>query len=359
MVTGNQFRKCDGILVVGGGSFGTSMASLLATKFHKKNIKVVLKVRSKDTYEALKLGKNEAYLSGMTLQKEIIPVLNWAQVLEEFPDGPSVIVSGLPSNAIKEFFTENWNYFHQLFKKNIPLVCLSKGIDVETLHLPDDIYSEIFPGFEHLFTYLSGPSFASEIVAQQITCVSIAGKSRSTLLYVTDFLQTSYFRPFPTYDIKGVLLGGALKNVLAIAGGILEGLGYNHNTRAAMISRGIEEMLRFGIVFNARPETFYGLSGMGDLILTTTGEGSRNKKFGIEISQGKSANEILANHRHVVEGYKTALAAHKMIKLYEIRAQLFNSVYKILYENVSPKMMVSEMMKTPIKFGDSYLDFSL
>jgi len=165
-------------------------------------------------------------------------------------------------------------------------------------------------------------------------------------------LQTDFFKCFPTYDVKGVLLGGALKNVLAIAGGIIEGLGYNHNTRAALITRGIVEMLRFGVVFNARPETFYGFSGMGDLILTTTGEISRNKSFGIEIAKGHRPAEIIQRSRSVVEGYKTAKAAYGLSQKYDIRAMLFTGVYKVLYEEADAKDLMKGMMTLPAKFQD-------
>ena len=162
---------------------------------------------------------------------------------------------------------------------------------------------------------------------KQITLASLAGRSKAVLVRVADMLSCPYFKVFLAYDIKGVLLGGALKNILAIAGGVIEGLGYNHNTRAAMITRGIAEMLRFGKVFNARHETFYGLSGMGDLILTTTGDLSRNKTFGMELA-GK-AKEIIESQRSVVEGYKTALAL-RLTEKYEIRARIFNGIYEAL-----------------------------
>ena len=175
----------------------------------------------------------------------------------------------------------------------MPVVCLSKGIDPDTLELPDDLYFELFPRYKELFTFLSGPSFASEIMDKQITLASLAGRSKPVLIRVADMLSCAYFKVFLAYDIKGVLLGGALKNILAIAGGVIEGLGYNHNTRAAMITRGIAEMLRFGKVFNARPETFYGLSGMGDLILTTTSDLSRNKTFGMELPREEKQKRLL------------------------------------------------------------------
>ena len=184
----------------------------------------------------------------------------------------------------------------------------------------------------------------------QITLVTVAGRSKKVLENVISMTNTTYFKALASYDVKGVLLGGALKNILAIAGGVIEGLGYNYNTRAAMITRGIAEMLRFGAIYNARPETFYGLSGMGDLILTTTGDLSRNKTFGLELAKGRKASEIIGSQRNVVEGYKTAKAVHFISERYDIRAQIFNGVYEVLYENKDPKEVISMLMASPTKF---------
>jgi glycerol-3-phosphate dehydrogenase (NAD(P)+) len=165
-------------------------------------------------------------------------------------------------------------------------------------------------------------------------------------------LATDFFKALPTTDVKGVLLGGSLKNVIAIAGGIMEGLGYNHNTRAALITRGITEMLRFGSFFGARPETFYGLSGMGDLILTTTGELSRNKSFGIEIAKGRKAEEIIKSTKSVVEGYKTTKAAYLLANKMKIRARIFSGIYEVLYNNHNPAEVIQGLMMLPAKFED-------
>jgi glycerol-3-phosphate dehydrogenase (NAD(P)+) len=163
-------------------------------------------------------------------------------------------------------------------------------------------------------------------------------------------MQTPYFKTLPSYDVKGVLLGGALKNLLAIGGGIVEGLGFNHNTTAAMITYGINEMLRYGVVYNARPETFYGLSGMGDLILTVTGHFSRNKSFGIEISKGRKPEDIIKSQRTTVEGYKTTKAAYLIAEKYQIRARVTKILYGVLYENKDPLKEIHELMLVPSRF---------
>lgn len=333
-------------LVIGAGAFGTAMAQVLASNFEK----VILKVRSEDVYLAIKKGENSVYLPGLKIATNVDVALSWDQVNPIDDSNIELIVSALPTSGISEFFQENYDRFLAYLIKGIPLLSLTKGIDPVTLELSDDLFFDTYPHFKENFCFLSGPSFAHEIMQEQITLVTIAGRSKKVLENVIAMVNTTYFKALASYDIKGVLLGGALKNILAIAGGVIEGLGYNHNTRAAMITRGIAEMLRFGAVYNARPETFYGLSGMGDLILTTTGDLSRNKTFGLELAKGRAASEIISSQRNVVEGYKTAKAVHFISERYDIRAQIFNGVYEVLYENHPPKEVITKIMRSPSKF---------
>lgn len=333
-------------LVIGAGAFGTAVAQALSLNFEK----VILKVRSKDVYEAIKKGENSVYLPGLKLAPNLDAALSWQEVDAHNADDIELIVSALPTAGIAEYFKENRERFESYLNKQIPVVSLSKGIDSETLEMPDDLFYDAFPKHKDLICFLSGPSFAHEIMQEQITLVTIAGRSKKVLEEVINMVYTPYFKAFASYDVKGVLLGGALKNILAIAGGVIEGLGYNHNTRAAMITRGIAEMLRFGAVFNARPETFYGLSGMGDLILTTTGDLSRNKSFGLEIAKGRKPEDIIRSQRTVVEGYKTAKAVHLISQRDEIRAPIFEGVYQVLYENQPPKDVIMKLMASPSRF---------
>ena len=333
-------------LVIGAGAFGTAMAQVLSNNFDK----VILKVRSEDIYQAIKLGENKIYLPGLKIAGNIDAALNWDEV-DKYPiEDIELIVSALPTSGISEYFKDNYDRFLAYLLRQIPIVSLSKGIDPETLELSDDLFFDTYPLFKEHFCFLSGPSFAHEIMQNQITLVTLAGKSKIVLEKVIPMMNTDYFKVLASYDIKGVLLGGALKNILAIAGGIIEGLGYNHNTRAAMITRGIAEMLRFGKVYNARPETFYGMSGMGDLILTTTGDLSRNKSFGLEIAKGRKPEEIILSQRSVVEGYKTTKAAHYICQKYDIRAQIFTGVYEVLFENYEPSSVIKKIMKSPSRF---------
>jgi len=332
-------------LVIGAGAFGTAMAQVLSQNFDK----VILKVRSQDIYDAIKGGENSIYLPGLKIASNIDAALTWDEV-DSIPGNIELIVSALPTAGISEYFNENYDRFLSYLMRKIPVVSLSKGIDPNTLELSDDLFFDMYPHFKDYFCFLSGPSFAHEIMQEQITLVTLAGRSKKVLEEVSQMMNTNSFKVLASYDIKGVLLGGALKNILAIAGGVIEGLGYNHNTRAAMITRGIAEMLRFGAVYNARPETFYGLSGMGDLILTTTGDLSRNKTFGLELAKGRKAEEIIRSQRSVVEGYKTAKAAHFISEQFDIRAQIFNGVYGVLYNDLDPREVITKLMRSPGRF---------
>lgn len=331
-------------LVLAGGAFGTAIGFVLAQNFER----VVILVRSREIYDAINSGENPAYLPGQKLPTSIRAALTFEEVGKDV----ELIVSGLPMSAIEDFNIRHQIELRSYLDKDIPLVNLAKGIDHETLKLPDELFKDHFEKYRSQLMYLSGPSFAKEIIDKQITVVSLAGEDREKLLLACDMLGTAFFKCEPTTDVKGVLLGGSLKNVIAIAGGIMEGLGYNHNTRAALITRGIVEMLRFGSVFGARPETFYGPSGMGDLILTTTGELSRNKSFGIEIAKGRKPEEIIASTKSVVEGYKTTKAAYFLAEKMKIRARIFSGLYEVLYLGAHPRDQIQQLMMLPPKFDD-------
>ena len=335
-------------LILAGGAFGTSIAFVLAHNFER----VIIMVRSKEIYDEINSGENSTYLPGQKLPTTIRAALSWDEVKALTTDKVELIVSGLPMSAIEDFCAKNEKELKEYFETGIPLVSLAKGIDHETLKLPDELFKTHFGIYRSQLMYLSGPSFAKEIVDKQITIVSLAGEDKDKLLLACEMLGTDFFKALPTTDVKGVLLGGALKNVIAIAGGIMEGLGYNHNTRAALITRGIIEMLRFGTYFGAKAETFYGPSGMGDLILTTTGELSRNKSFGIEIAKGRKAEDIIRATKSVVEGYKTTKAAYLLAQKLDIRARIFSGLYEVLYHNVDPREVAREMMMLPPKFDE-------
>ncbi len=321
-------------LVIGGGAFGTSIADVLSRNFDQ----VLVHVRSPELYQDIQQGENTRYLPGHKLASSIQATLDWKGV-----ENVEFVVLGLPTKALAGFIKEHHKVLTKLLNLKIPCVCLAKGLEGDSLL--DDLLAKLLPEHQSQLCFLSGPSFAQEIAEQQITLVSLAGTSEEVLKQAAAMLRTNYFKAIPTLDVKGVLLGGALKNMLAIAAGILEGLGYNHNTRAALLTQGIEEMLKLGKVFGAQPETFYGLSGMGDLILTTTGGLSRNYSFGIELASGKKAEDILKSSRGVVEGYRTTQSVHHLIKKHNLDCWILSGLYEVLYEDKDPKIVLSKLLK--------------
>ncbi|MBP9674501.1 MAG: NAD(P)-dependent glycerol-3-phosphate dehydrogenase [Bacteriovoracaceae bacterium] len=338
--------KFETACVIGAGSFGTSIASVLSNNFKK----VILKVRHQEVYADLLKGENKRYLLGHKLSSNIVPAMSFDEV-EEKKEGPiDLLVCALPTATIEAYLKKNEEYLLTYLQAGIPFVSLAKGIDPLRMCLSDELYLSVLKKYEKQMCYLSGPSFAQEIVEEQITLVSLAGEDKDILQKAASMFRTNYFKTIPTEDVKGVLLGGALKNVLAIAAGIIEGLGYSHNTRAALLTKGIEEMLLLGTTFGAKKETFYGLSGIGDLILTTTGGLSRNYNFGIEIGKGKSANALLKEMRGVVEGYRTTEAVYNISQKYALETRIFHGVYEVLYKDKSPKIAISQLLKLIPKF---------
>lgn len=335
-------------VVLGGGAFGSAIAFVLAQNFSQ----VIVLVRSQNIYDEINAGHNPTYLPGHKLSANIKAAMSWEEIDNLKQGRVEVIVSGLPMSAIDEFMIDHKSRIVDFLEQGVCLVNLAKGIDADTLELADQMFLKHLSGFEDQLMYLSGPSFAQEILEQQVTIVSLAGLHKEKLLRTCEFFSTPFFKCLPTLDVKGVLLGGALKNVIAIAGGIIEGLGYNHNTRAALITRGIVEILRFGSFYHARPETFYGPSGMGDLILTTTGGLSRNKSFGLEIAKGRKASEVLAQATSVVEGYKTTEAAYLLAEREKINVRVFKGLYEVLYLDHDPREVIQRIMELPSKFDE-------
>jgi len=230
------------------------------------------------------------------------------------------------------------------------LLCASKGIENDTLKRLSQIAEENRPSFaEKGFVVLSGPSFAKETSKRMPTAVVVASKDKAGTSFVQEAMATSYFRTYTSDDMIGVELGGALKNVIAVASGIVEGLGFGSNTRAALITRGLAEITRLGQHFGAEVRTFSGLSGMGDLVLTCTSSLSRNYSVGKEIGKGKKLNVILDEMNMVAEGVHTTKAAYALSKKHDIEMPLVSEVYKVLFEDKPPLQAVKDLMGRDLK----------
>jgi len=237
-----------------------------------------------------------------------------------------------------------------LFGTKAPIVSATKGIEIDSLMLVSEIFEDMLPESQHRqLAYLGGPSFAKEVAACLPTAVSVAGHDADVVAVAQEAFTTDRFRVYSTEDVVGVELGGALKNVVAIAAGIADGLGFGHNTRAGLITRGLAEISRLAISRGANPLTLAGLSGMGDLVLTCTGDLSRNRNVGLQIGQGKSLQDILGSMQMVAEGVRTTQSAKELAERDGVDMPITQEVYAMLYEDKPPLKAVVDLMARPLR----------
>ena len=325
--------------VVGAGSWGTAIANLLA----EKGFKIDLWVYEKEVLEQIRNDKeNKTFLPGFPLS----PNLNPSNDLEYVVSNKDLIIIVVPSHHMRLTIAK----IADQLPKDIIIVTASKGIENKTHLTMTGILKEILPNVpEDRLAVLSGPSFAKEVAANVPTAVTVASKDSSVASFVQHVFATQYFRVYTNDDTIGVELGGAVKNVIAIAAGIVDGLGLGLNTRAALISRGLFELQRLGQELGASPKTFSGLAGIGDLILTCTGNLSRNHTVGKKIGEGMKLNEILANMNMVAEGVKTARSVFNLSTKLGVEMPICHIVYHILYDDLSPKEAVYKLMTRDLK----------
>lgn len=320
--------------VVGAGAFGTALTTVLAQTFFE----VRLWAREPEVVSGVnQQHENPLFLKGVRLPKNVSASANLGDVVP----GAELLVSAVPSQFARGVMQKAVAHL----PPNVPVVSVSKGIENGTLLLPTQILEECLPKEVHPYlAALSGPSFAKEIAAGVPTLVTIAARNEEVAKHCQEAFSTDTFRSYTSTDLLGIQLGGALKNVIAIAAGISDGLGLGHNTRAALITRGLAEISRLGIQLGAQPMTFAGLAGMGDLVLTCTGELSRNRTVGVELGKGKSLQDILSGTQAVAEGVKTAQSAHDLARKEGTELPICEQVYAILYEGKNPKEAVTELM---------------
>lgn len=331
--------RCADIGVIGAGSWGTTLADLLAKKGHR----VTLWAYEAELVAEMQLSReNSLYLPGIKLS----PQLSFTASLEEAIREKKLLLFVVPSQALRSVLKQAISHI----SPDAVIVSASKGIEVETLKLVSQVYEELLPPELYgRFAVLSGPSFAREVAAEMPTAVVAAAANPEIAKDVQDAFNCSYFRVYTNSDVIGVELGGAVKNVIAIAAGIADGLGFGHNTRAALITRGLAEISRLGQALGARGETFAGLAGMGDLVLTCTGDLSRNRTVGIQLGQGRKLTEILGEMRMVAEGVKTTESTCLLAKSLGVDMPIALKVHEILYSDRPAKKAVMELMSRDLK----------
>jgi glycerol-3-phosphate dehydrogenase (NAD(P)+) len=327
------------IAVIGAGSWGTTLADLLA----RKGNQVTLWAYEADLVDRMNANRvNDLYLPDTVLHEN----LTFSNDLPQTVIGREVVLLVPPSQVMAGLIRVAAPHFSE----DALIISASKGIETETLRMMSEVLEDELPATRHGgLTFLSGPSFAKEVAAGMPTAVVVASRDPQQALRAQQIMSTESFRTYTNNDIIGVELGGALKNVIALAAGVADGLGFGYNSRAALITRGLAEITRLGIAKGARPDTFAGLAGMGDLVLTCTGDLSRNRSVGIELGRGRSLEEIMAGMNMVAEGVKTALSTYRLASKLGVEVPITEQMYRILYEGKPPRQAVSDLMARDLK----------
>jgi glycerol-3-phosphate dehydrogenase (NAD(P)+) len=327
------------ISVLGAGGWGTTLAILLHYNGHNVTLWEYKKSYAK---ELIKKRINTDYLPGIKIPKEILITHD----IEESTEDKNLIVLAVPSQFLRGV-VKGISY-HRI--EDAILVSVSKGIEKNTLMTMSQMLKDVFPHLnENQIGVISGPSHAEEVSQRVPTAVVAASIDIETSKTIQVAFMTSYFRVYASTDILGVELGGAFKNIIAIGAGIIDGAGFGDNTKAAIMTRGVAEISRLGLAMGAQPETFAGLSGMGDLIVTCMSRHSRNRYVGEQIGKGKTLKEILKSMEQVAEGVETTRSAKQLAAKNEIETPITNEVYKILYEDKDPVKATTDLMTRDMK----------
>lgn len=325
--------------VVGGGSWGTALANLLGTKGFRTDF-WVFEEEVRD--QIRRYRENMVFLPGFPLSENLFPSNDIAEVVSE----KDLLLIVVPSHVMRETVIKMAGHV----SSETLVVSASKGIENKTHLTMSGVIAQALPGLSSSrFASLSGPSFARDVAKQVPTAVTVASKNKDAAALIQQVFATPFFRVYTNDDIIGVELGGSVKNVIAIASGIIDGLGLGLNTRAALITRGLAEMTRLGLKLGADARTFSGLAGVGDLVLTCTGNLSRNYTVGRQIGEGKTLKEILSEMRMVAEGVKTAESVYNLSRKLGVEMPISHETYHILYDDVSPKEAVYRLMTRDLK----------
>ena len=320
--------------VIGAGSWGTALANLLAKKGHD----VCVWSYEPDVAESInREHRNSAYLTDITLDSR----LRGTTSLEETVANADCIVSVSPAQHVRKVMADA----ARSMREDALVIGASKGIETDTLKTMAQVLAEVLPPAAAATScYLSGPSFALEVAQEQPTAVTVASQNSDAAAQAQEIFQTSYFRCYTSADVTGVELGGALKNVIAVAAGMAVGLGLGHNATAALITRGLAEITRLGVRLGSNPLTLAGLAGMGDLILTCTGGLSRNRHVGVELGKGRTLSEVLGEMTMIAEGVQTTRAAHALALRSDIEMPIVAEVHAVLFEDRPAAEAVENLM---------------
>jgi glycerol-3-phosphate dehydrogenase (NAD(P)+) len=324
----------EDIAVIGAGSYGTCLAMLFGNAGHR----VSLFCRSPEQAAELQRTRiNRMYLPAYRLPDSISVGSDLAQAVR----GKRFVIGVTPSHGVRELFGQ----VAGALDPDAVVINASKGLEDGSLKTIDAVYQDVLPErIARRATFLSGPTFASEIAAGLPAAIVLAGRDEETCKAAQAALATVHFRIYTTDDVLGVLLGGALKNVIAIGAGVSDGLGFGSNARVALITRGLAEMTRIGLALGAHALTFSGLSGVGDLVLTCSGDASRNRRVGLALGQGKKMPEILGEMRQIAEGVKTAKVAKQLAAQLGVEAPITDAMHAIIHDGVPVRDAITMLL---------------
>jgi len=321
------------IAVIGAGGWGTALAALLGGNGHQ----VALWARRRATAEQLAATRhNRRYLPGVTLPDGVVCTADLAAAAGD----AGIVIIAAPSHAVRAIAAGLAPHL----TAGAVVVSAAKGLEIGTLKRMSEVIAEEIPAVAGRIVALSGPNHAEEVGAGQPTATVVASVSRQAAETVQDALMAPFFRVYTNPDIIGVELGGALKNIIALGAGIGDGLGFGDNAKAALMTRGLAEITRLGVAMQARPLTFAGLAGIGDLIVTCTSRHSRNRRAGLALAAGRTVGEIEAETGMVVEGIRSTLAARELSRRLDVEMPITEEIYRVLYEGASPREAVVRLM---------------
>jgi glycerol-3-phosphate dehydrogenase (NAD(P)+) len=322
------------VALFGAGSWGTALAMQLARNGSIVNL---WGHQAEHIDSLISANENSAYLPGITLEYNIRPTASIKDCLQD----ADIVLIAIPSKAFRAFLKSLKPFIDPV----ISVFWASKGFEIESGKLLHELVSEELPGRN--YGVVSGPTFATEVAKGMPAAITCAGNDDTTTQYFASLLHASRFRCYTSDDVIGVELGGALKNILAIAVGTSDGLGFGANTRAALMTRGLAEVMRLGKELGARQETLMGLAGLGDLILTCTDDQSRNRRFGLAIGKGKTVEQAMAEVKQTVEGFRATKAIYLIGKAISIELPIMEQTYHVLYDNKNPRDAVKTLEDRP------------
>lgn len=325
--------------VVGAGGWGTALAKILADTGER----VTLWCHGADSFrQMVERRENRAYLAGISLPAE----LTVTQSLGETVSNKRLVICAVPSHVVREVFSRAMDDLAQ----TTMILCGTKGLEEGSLKTMGELFVDLLgAGRKKNLAFLSGPTFALEVAKMLPAAVTVAAADESIAKSIQQILSTQNFRVYTSADVIGVQIGGVVKNVIAIAAGISDGLSLGHNARAALITRGLAEMTRLAVRMKADPVTLAGLPGLGDLILTCTGDLSRNRAVGLQIARGRSLHEITASTRTVAEGVRNTRSLYALAERLGVDMPIVGQMYQVLYAGKEPADAVRDLMLRSLK----------